>query len=848
MMTIRYRFLHLVKSLPNELLEQLTPDNGDRHAALVVTHGERPDEQICAVGMYAVQRDRPNVAEVSFLVEDKLQKRGIGTILLDCIAEIARSRGIARFSADVLADNRVMLSVFRKAGYGVSATTHYGVTQLEFPIARNEIAEARAEAQELEAERASLKHVFCPESVAVVGASREPNSVGGSLFRNLLHWGFSGAIYPVNPNAKSVAGVHCYPRISDLPEPPDLVFVTVPSPLVLSIARECADAGARALCVITAGFAEVGKKGQQRQRELLEICRASGMRLVGPNCMGLLNTSESSRLLGTFAPAHPPAGNVAMSSQSGALGLALLDQARDLGLGVSSFISVGNKADVSGNDLIQYWEADDATKVILLYMESFGNPRKFTRIARRVSRNKPIVAVKSGRTRAGARAASSHTAALASSDSAASALFEQAGIIRVDTLSDFFYVGRLLANQPAPAGKRLGILTNGGGPGILAVDAAEAAGLEVVTLSEKLRARLEVRLPDIACVQNPVDLTAGATPELYKTCLELMCDDPDLDAILIIFIPPLITPAAEVARVVTEVLAARPDFTKTVAAVFLDASSHLASIPAGERSVPVYAFPEGAVTALAAAARYGVWRSAPAGQIVDQPISLDQIKSSLDGAEPGWLNQDRVAALLGAAGIDILLPKVVRSPEEAAAVAGEMNRPVALKILEPAILHKSDVGGVMLGVSPAETAEAYTKLRLQLGSRGINMEAASITPMASAGVEIIAGVTTDPVFGPLVAFGLGGYLVELLGDVAFRVLPLTDRDAASLIEGTKAGKLLKGYRGAPPCDIPAVENLLLKLAALADIEPRIAEIDLNPVLVHPRGEGLSLVDARVRIT
>ncbi|MGH9822547.1 MAG: acetate--CoA ligase family protein, partial [Blastocatellia bacterium] len=476
-----------------------------------------------------------------------------------------------------------------------------------------------------------------------------------------------------------------------------------------------------------------------------------------------------------------------------------------------------------------------------------GNPRKFTRIARRVSRNKPIVAVKAGRTKGGARAASSHTAALASSDRAASALFDQAGIIRVDTLSDFFFVGRLLATQPAPLGKRLGILTNGGGPGILAIDTAEAAGLEVPKLSEEVQARLRQGLPHFATVTNPIDLTAGAPPELYKSCLETLCDAEELDAILIIFVPPLMTPSAEVARVVSEVLAARPGFNKTVAAVFLDAQSGMASIPAGDRTVPVYAFPEGAVSALAAAAKYGAWRSEPAGHIVDIAVDRERVNEALEGAGSGWLPQDRVARLLGAAGIDILTAKTARTPEEAAAVAQELGKPVAMKVLEPPVLHKSDVGGVMLGVAPGDAAEAYLKLRRQLATRGITLEAASLAPMSRPGVEVIAGVTTDPVFGPLIAFGLGGYLVELLDDLAFRVLPLTDRDAASVIRSTRAGKLLNGYRGSPPSDIPAVEQLLLKLAALADSEPRISEIDLNPVLVHAEGQGISLVDARVRI-
>jgi acyl-CoA synthetase (NDP forming)/GNAT superfamily N-acetyltransferase len=845
--TIRYRFLHLVKALPDALLDQMTAGRGSRSLVLVMTQGEDPAQRIVAVGLYAVQQDRPDVAEVSFLVEDAMQRRGIGTLMLDALAELARERGITRFSADVLADNRVMLSVFRKAGYGVSATTDYGVTHLEFPIAYSEVANARAEAQEAEAERRSLRFVLAPASIAVVGAGRDPGSVGGALFRNLLRWNFSGPIYPVNSGARSIAGVHSYASIAELPSVPELVFIAVRASLVMDVARQCAAAGVRALCVISSGFAETGPDGAAAEQELLAVCRASGMRLVGPNCMGLVNTAADSHMLGTFAPADPPQGNVAMSSQSGALGLTLLDQARKLGLGVSSFASIGNRADVSGNDLLQYWEADDATDVILLYLESFGNPRRFARVARRVARAKPIVAVKSGRTAAGAKAAASHTASLASSDRGARALFDQTGIIRVNTLADFFYVARLLATQPVPAGRRLGIITNAGGPGILAADAAEAAGLEIPALGEDTVQRLRSRLRIWATLANPIDLGPSGGPDDYRACLEALCDEPGFDAVLVIFIPPLITPSAAVADTMGEVLAARPDMSRPVAAVFLDASASMESIPAGTRSVPVYPFPEGAVAALAAAARYGTWRAEPAGRVVNVRVdraALDRVVTSSSG---GWLPAEAAAALLGAAGIEVQPSRTVRSADQAATAAASMDGPVALKVREPLILHKSDVGGVMLGVAPADAGNAFTRLAADLASHGLTLQAASVEPMARPGVEVIAGVTHDPVFGPLVGFGLGGFLVELLDDISFRVLPLTDRDAAAMIRATRAGRLLAGYRGGRPGDIAAVERLLLALGALADLAPRVAEIDLNPVIVHPQGEGITLVDARVRL-
>ncbi len=854
--TIRYRFLRMVTSLPDSQLDQLATADGQSHVALVITQGENSDEKIVAVGRYFVLEKHPTVAEVSFLVEDAMQRKGIGSILLDALAEVARDHGIKRFAADVLADNRLMLSVFRKAGYALTSNISYGVTHLEFPISRSEVAEARRDAQEAEAERASLTAVFEPKTVAVIGASRDPASVGGALFRNLLRWGFTGTLYPVNPSAASITGVRAYASVAELPETPELVFIAVPSKYVVEVARQCATAKVRALCVLTAGFAETGAEGRASQKELVDVCRASGMRLVGPNCMGLVNTSGKVRLLGTFAPVEPPTGNVAMSSQSGALGLALMAQAGKLGLGVSSFISVGNKADVSGNDLLQFWESDEATDVILFYLESFGNPRRFARIARRVSRAKPIVAVKSGRTGAGARAASSHTAALASSDRAADALFAQTGIIRVDTLAEFFAVARLLASQPIPQGNRLGVLTNGGGPGIIAVDAAVAAGLEIPQLSEATQGRLREVLPAAATVTNPVDLIASASPAQYRACLEILCDDPDLDSLLVIFIPPLATPTREVAEVMSDVLAARPNLQKTVAAVFFDPYSPTIKVPVSEpkgakanRSVPVYNFPESAAVALAAAAKYGLWRSMPTGSIADIKVDRDVtqaiIASYTDG---GWLSQTDVAALLGAAGIQIVAPKIVRSAEEAFAVASAIGSAVALKIHEPAVLHKSDVGGVLLNVAPADAAAGFNQLAEQLAAHNIKLEAASLMPMAKPGVEVLAGITHDPLFGPLVAFGSGGFLVELLDDVVFRVLPLTDRDATEMILSTRAHRMLKGYRGSAEADITAVEDLLLRLGALAEAVPQIAEIDLNPVIVHPRGEGLTMIDARIRLS
>jgi acyl-CoA synthetase (NDP forming)/GNAT superfamily N-acetyltransferase len=782
--TIRYRFLRMITELSGPMLDTLASADGVGHIALVVTQGEGEQERLIAVGRYFALTERPGTAEVSFLVEDAMQRRGIGTVLLDTLAEIARGQGITRFSADVLADNRVMLSVFRKAGYGLSSNISYGVTHIEFPILRSEIAEARRAAQKAEANRASLQFVFAPKSAAVIGASRNPASVGGGLFRSLLRWGFMGPVYPINPGANSISGVKAYAKIGELPESPDLVFLAVPADQVAGLARECAAAGVHAVCVLSAGFAETGPAGAERQTELLDICRASGMRLVGPNCMGVVNTAGSVRMLGTFVPIEPPEGNIAISSQSGSLGLALMAQAGKLGLGVSTFVSIGNRADVSGNDLLMYWETDEATDVILLYLETFGNPRRFARIARRVSRAKPIVAVKSRRKSFSTDAPESRIAAHVNSDQAADALFKQTGVIRVDTLAEFFSVARLLASQPIPKGDRLCILTNGGGPGVLAVDAAVAANLKIPKLTAETQRQLHEALSRYTSVANPIELDATSGPTEYRAALEILLDDPEIDAFLIIFIPPLATPIRGVADVLSDVLAARPHLQRPVVAVFFDPYTSVISLPISERkaearpirSVPVYNFPESAAAALGAAVRYGEWREAPTGSIVEVSIDHERIEQVMAAnSESGWLSDAAAAALLAAAGIET-------------------------------------------------------------------------TVAAAEGVEILAGITNDPTFGPLVAFGLGGTLSDILDDIAFRVLPLTDRDAVEMIRSTRVYQLLSGSRGSFVCDAPAVESLLLRLSALAETAPRIVEIELHPVVVHPVGEGVSVMNAKIKLS
>lgn len=562
--------------------------------------------------------------------------------------------------------------------------------------------------------------------------------------------------------------------------------------------------------------------------------------MVGPNCMGVINTDPKVRMHATFSAIFPPTGNVAMSSQSGALGLAVLDYAKSLNIGFSTFVSVGNKADVSGNDLIQYWAEDPNTDVILLYLESFGNPRKFGEIARRVGRTKPIVAVKAGRSHAGAKAASSHTGALATSDAIVDDLFRQAGIIRTGTLEEMFDVAALLANQPLPKGRRVAILTNAGGPGILAADACEANGLALAELSEATVAALRSFLPAAASVGNPVDMIASASPDQYRRSLELLLADPAVDAVDVIYIPVLPTDAPDVAAAIRN--GAHASQGKIILATFMSS----AGVPASLAPVPSFAFPERAVNALAMVTRYAEWRDTPLGTYVDYELDTVQLRSIIDGscARGGrWLDPLDVSALLRAAGIGAPPTLFATSADDAMEAAMSLGFPVVLKAYGPDLLHKSDVGGVRLGLADEYSVVcAYQELVASLGDA---MTGAILQPMVTGGVEMMLGATDQPSFGHVIACGAGGTLVELLGDVAFRVHPLSDRDAREMLDEVRCTKLLGGYRGRPAVDADAMRNATLRLSALLDVCPEIREIDLNPLKVM--AHGVSAVDARIRV-
>ncbi len=843
-----YRFFQLKETLePAEIKHFTTVDYHDR-MALVALH----ESEIIAMARYDREPGPGDYAEVAFSVIDEQQGRGLGTRLLELLTSYARSHGIKAFRAFVLGENRQMMRVFRNSGYELTRTMDSGVFTVDFPTTESVDSLAAAADHERRAVAASLLPLFFPRSVAVIGASNDPTSIGGRLFNNILAEGFSGPLYPVNPNSRVVRSVKAYPSIGEVPDEVDLAYIVVPQKMVLQVARECADAGVRGIVVISAGFSEVGEAGAEEERKLLEIVRDSGMRMVGPNCMGLLNTGNAVRLNGTFAPVYPPAGNVAMSSQSGALGIAILDYANRHNIGISQFVSVGNKADVSGNDLIMAWEDDPQTDVITLYLESFGNPAKFSRIARRIGQKKPIIAVKSGRTSAGSRAASSHTGALASSDEAVNALFRQTGVIRVDTIEELFDTASLLANQPIPAGRRVGIITNAGGPGILAADALEAAGLALPELSEDLQSQMASRLPAEASTHNPVDMIASGGPDEYEHTTSLLLASGEVDAVMVIYIPTTVGGADGVARALRDCQAAH-DGPVTLLSVFMQAEGAgdlLAGGP-GRRSIPTYTFPEAAALALYRAVRHGEWRQRETGETLDlDETTAAAVRAVVEpalqrlGSDGGWLDHDEIDECLRLVGLRTPITRIAGTLDEAKEVASEIGGHVVLKVISEDALHKSDVGGVVLGI---EGDEALERAFAQVTGAVPTYEGVLVQEYVPGGHEVLVGMAQDPNFGPMVVFGLGGVYVELLKDVSFRLHPITDVDAAEMIRDTQSFRLLEGYRNTPEGDVAALEEALQRVSAMIGAIPELMEMDLNPVKVLAPGDGVVVVDARMRV-
>jgi acetate---CoA ligase (ADP-forming) len=831
-----YRRFHGFPRLGDQLIEPLLDPDWHERGALLATLAEDGVERVVALANYVRLRD-PALAEAAFAVADAHQRRGIGTRLLEQLAGRAAGVGIESFVAEVLAGNQDMLGVFEAVGFELTRQLQGGEFEVRFPIAPTERYEARVAERDHTAVTASLRPFFEPRSVAVIGASRRRGSLGGELFRNILAGDFTGAAYPVNRDGAPVAGVRAYRSIGEIPEAVDVAVISLPGAAVLDAAEDALRSGTRALVVISAGFAETGGEGVERQEQLLALVRSHGARLIGPNCLGIAAARPS--LNATFAARSAPAGNIGFSSQSGALGIALLEAAESRGLGLSAFVSIGNKADVSTNDLLEWWEDDDATAVVLMYVESFGNPRRFGRLARRVARSKPILALKSGTSASGRRAASSHTAALAGSEAAVDALFHQAGVIRVASLEELVDVASLLSTQPEPRGRSVAILTNAGGLGILCADAAEAAGLELATLGDETTAALAELLPAEASVANPVDMLGGATAATYAAVVPRVLADPRVDAVIVLFAPTVAASAEAVAQKLEAVTRAAA-IDKPVLAVVMAAEGIPQPLREIERHVASFAYPESAARALGRAAERAEWLRAPQGELVE-PVGIDReaaravVDRALAESDDAWLPAADTRELLLAYGIPLAGERVADGPDEAQAAAAELGFPVVVKSAVPGA-HKTESGGVALDLRDGAAVGAAAAL---IGGPVL------VQQMIHGGAELLAGVVQDPVFGPLVAFGPGGVFAELIGEAAFRIAPLTDTDAIDLVTRGKAGRLVAGFRGAPAADADALTDLVLRLARLGDDLPAVAELDLNPVLALP--DGCVAVDARVRV-
>ncbi|HEV8248532.1 MAG TPA: GNAT family N-acetyltransferase [Gaiellaceae bacterium] len=818
----RQRF-HGGVTITPALVEPMVEPDWDSHGELV---GEL-EGRIVACASYVRLRD-PAAAESAFAVADDVQGRGLGTRMLEQLAARASEVGIERFLAVVLPENAQMLRVFERVGFGVSRHLEGGSVEVELPIAATAHYRAAVDERDHVAVTASLEPFFEPQSVAVIGASRRQETIGGRLFRNIVEGDFTGVVYPVNMRGEPVAGFRAYRSVEEIPDPVDLAVIALPAEAVLDAAAQALRRGIRALVVISAGFAEVGSEGAERERALLELVREHGGRLIGPNCLGIASARVA--LNATFAGRSVPPGNIGFSSQSGALGLALLEAAGQRGLGLSSFVSIGNKADVSTNDLLEWWEEDDATELVLMYVESFGNPRRFGRIAQRVARKKPVLALKSGTTASGARAASSHTAALAGSEAAVDALFRQAGVIRAATLDELVDVAALLSSQPAPRGRRVAILTNAGGLGILAADACEAAGLELPPVSASTGARLRELLPAEASVANPVDMLGSATPASYARTLPVLLSNPGVDSVIALFVPAAQATAEAVAQAIAEAAAGSD---KPVLGVVMSSEG----IPAPLRgTVAPFTSPEAAARALGRAAARAEWLRRPLGSTPQlDDVDREAGAAIVAAAEEGWLDPAATRALLDSYGVPLVPERVAETSAEAVAAARELGFPIVVKTAAPGA-HKTETGGVALDLRDEESVRAAAE---RMGGPVI------VQRIIERGTELLAGLVQDPTFGPLVAFGPGGVLAELIGEASFRIAPLTDADAEELLDEGKAGVLVRGFRGAPAADREALADLLHRLSRLGEDLPAVAELDLNPVLALP--DGCVAVDARIRI-
>lgn len=840
--TIHRRFFSAHPALsPEEARRFTTVDYGARMALIAKWRG-----QLVAVARYE-RLGRAAAAELAVVVADDFQGRGVGTVLLEQLAAFARRRGLERFEAETLPGNVSMLRVFDDLGLQHSRRVGDGSVIVTIDLAPTPGYLAARDRRERRAIAHSLQPLLEPSAIAVIGASRRPGSAGHELLRSLLAYDFTGPVYPVNPSARSICGVPAFATIGQVPEPVDLAVVAVPAAGVPKVVEECAAAKVRSLVVISSGFAEVGPEGRALELAVLETARRHGVRLLGPNCLGLLHTAPEVRMNATFGPGAPVEGNVALASQSGAIGVLLLEQAKAAGLGLSAFVSMGNKADVSSNDLLCAWEDDPRTAVIALYLESFGNPRKFARIARRVARTKPLVVLKSGTTTAGQRGARSHSAAAATPTVAVEQLLRSAGAIQVGGLDELVDVVTLCATCPVPAGGRVGLVGNSGGPLVLAADACERAGLVVPELTGATAARLAELAPPSSAVANPVDLTSEADGACLAAVASAMLADEGLDAVLAVVTPLNALPTAEAHAALVGVAAGA---AKPVVACLVGPDD-LAEVEASPGAPPIGVLPspERAAAALGRLADYGAWRARPEPPHEVVPgIDAAAVRALLAGflAEHpagGWLGAERALDLLQAASIPVASSRVVDDAKGALEAAETLGYPVALKAAAGALVHKSDVGGVVLGLAdPDALAAAVEAMAERLGEAAHPL---LVQPMVPPGLEVLVGMSTDPLFGPLVVFGIGGVVTDLLGDHAFGVPPITLGEAHVMLQSLRASPLLNGYRGAPGVALEPLAEIVRRVGALAELCPELVELDCNPVVASLA--GAVVVDAKVRI-
>ena len=830
------RFFTAGISIDREVQRLIAPR--DDHVALLAEH------EGVAVGVASYEILNGTQAEIAILVDDAWQGDGIGSLLIEHLAAVARRAGIDELIGDVLATNVTMLRTSASLAPGVARDhgEEPDVVRIHIPTQPDERALAAAGIRDRTAEHNSLRPLLAPASVAVIGVSRSQSGVGYEILQALRDGGFTGRLYPVNPHAKIIEGLDCYPSVGAIPERLDLAIIAVPASRVEQVIEECGSAQVGAAVVLTAGFGETGPSGAATEARLLALARRHDIRVVGPNCIGVINTDPYVRLNATFAPNSPTPGHLAVATQSGAVGVAILDSVEQSGVGISTFVSLGNKLDVSTNDLLSYWYDDVTTQAVALYVESFGNPRRFTWLARALSTRKPILAVKSGRSAGGRRAGASHTAAAAAPDVAVDTLFRQAGVLRMDTLGELLDAARLLTEQPLPAGDRLAIVGNAGGLNILAADAAEAAGLQVVEFSATLQGEFADLAPHLAGVANPVDLGADAPPATIGRAICALASSGEADALVVTLVATRTNDLRGSLTALSEAADDQPHLPIVAVVVGGDSPLRL-----GKGNLPVYKLPEDAVRSLGHAYRYARWRREPTGRKpalagVDRKVAQRMIAAALaDGA--GWQPVAVTHTLLACYDISLLETRLATSMETAAEMAGELGFPVVMKATRPGLIHKSELGGVHLGLSSESAVrEAYRTIARSLEEPEPPV---ALQPMVATGVELVVGLAHDSLFGSLIMVGLGGVHTDLLGDRSFRALPLTDRDAAAMWRELRSAPLLTGYRGTPSMDTDALEQLLLRVAQLAEDFPELSELDLNPVVAVP--SGVTALDVKLRL-